>query len=156
MIGPVPQLNEYTCNIIRRRAKFRPALFEGSPTYGVYRTVIRYIVADNQPGTTQLRFPDIELDVERLPEGLKSPVSVKVAFAVDANGEKSNCNADETTDSKYFERDPFLVSLACREVMARYRATSARVSGQPIASIQNATVDFLIPSESAGKQTSSH
>ncbi len=148
-IGPVPQLNGYTCSIIRRRVKFRPATIAGSPAYGVYRTAVRYVVADAPWDISKVSSADFDIHLDRLPSGLTSPRLVKVAFAVDANGQKSFCEADETA-GPLVSRDLSLVAVACDRVMKGYRATAATVAGKPVASVQNASVQFSAPT-SQGK-----
>ena len=140
--GPFPQLNGHTCGIIRRRAKFRPATSGGAAAYGVYRTSISYAVADAPWDTSTVSSADIDVDVMRLPAGVSSPNLVRVAFAVDVNGGKTSCEADGTVGLELVNNHPALVSVACDLIMKDYKATPAKVSGAPVASIQNASVRF--------------
>lgn len=138
-IGPFPQLNEYTCKLIRRRARFRPATIAGLPAYGVYRTTIRYLVADTPRDISKVSSADIDVTLDRLPAELTSPTLVKVAFAVDPNGQKSSCKADGTA-GPFVSRNAALVVVACDRIMKGYQATPAMVSGRPVVSVQNASV----------------
>jgi len=143
--GRVPELNNHTCSIIRRRGKFRPATIAGVATYGVYRMSVRYVVADAPWDTSKVSSADIDVDVNRLPSGVSAPSLVKVSFAVDTNGGKSSCEADETIGLEVANNHPALVTLACDVIMKDYRATPANVSGTPVASVQNASVRFSTP-----------
>ena len=142
MPGPVPQLNAYTCNLIRRRAKFLPARIDGNPSYGVYRTAVFYTVADDDADLVNNSHSDIDVVVKALPEGLKSPVSVAVAFAVDGAGEKSSCDANNGDTSERVVNHPALVGVGCGEVLNTLRVTPVTHSGQPVVSVQNALVEF--------------
>jgi hypothetical protein len=143
-IGTVPQLNDHTCGLIRRRARFRPATIAGVPAYGVYRTKVPYLVADAPRDMPKVSGADIDVQLDRLPAGLTSPKLVKVAFAVDTNGHKSSCEADET-GGRFVSLDPALVAFACDRTMKEYQATAAIVSRQPVVSVQNASVQFTAP-----------
>ena len=141
-VGQVPSLDDYTCGIIQHRAKFRPAEIDGIPTFGVYRTSVMYVVADVPLDTSKVSNPDIDVSLKRLPAGLDSPTLVKVAFTVDASGQKSSCTADGSAGLERVNNHPDLVAVACNQIMEGYRATPAAVAGQPIASVQNALVRF--------------
>jgi hypothetical protein len=142
--GPATALDDHTCKIIRRRGKFRPAQIDGVPTDGVYRTSITYVIADT-PRYSKVSNADIDVDLKRLPAGLKSPTLVKVVFKVDATGTKSLCAADGTEGLERVNNHPALVPIACDQVMKLYRANPATVSGTAVISVQNASVQFSAP-----------
>lgn len=150
--GPVPQLNVYTCKLIRHRAKFRPALIDGVPIAGVYRTVISYAVADRPVEISDKSPADVEVTVDRLPPGMKSPVKVSVAFTVDPTGAKSSCGADQSGRVFRSNNHPALVQIACAEVLEGYRAIPAVNAGQPITSVQNASVRFTASGSAASER----
>jgi hypothetical protein len=139
-----PQLDGHTCGIIRRRAKFRPAQINGAPAYGVYRTRIRYAVAHTPYDLPKIPHADVDVYVDRLPSGLKSPRLVKVAFVVDASGGKSSCAVDHAANLERGDNDPELISIACEQVTKQYPATPASISGSPVVSVQNAVVQFSV------------
>ena len=153
MRGRVPALDAHTCNIIRRRARFRPAQIDGIPTHGVYRTAINYFVSEAAAAPPSPSNADVQVVVNRLPSHLKSPASVKVAFAVDASGAKSSCAADDTANLQIIRNDPALVPLACEQVVEKYRATPAKVEGRPVISVQNALVEFFAQPDRDAKKT---
>jgi hypothetical protein len=151
--GRVPALDVHTCNIIRRRAKFRPAQIDGVPTHGVYRTVINYFVSETAAAPPIPSNADVQVVVNRLPSHLKSPASVKVAFAVDESGAKSSCAADHTADRQIISNDPALVPLACEQVVEKYQATPAKVEGKSAISVQNAIVEFFAQPDGDARKT---
>jgi hypothetical protein len=138
----IADLDKYTCQIFKRRARFGPARIDNVPSYGVYRTVIRWIVTNQSIPPEKPQLADIDLVVERLPAGLKSPVSVAVLFEVSEDGSKSGCAANEAS-GPMVRNDPALVPVACDQIMRQYQATPP-VDGarRPTISVQNALVTF--------------
>jgi hypothetical protein len=144
--GGVPDLNELTCRLIMRRAKFQPARIEGIPSAAVYRTSIMWVVADAPWDTSKAINADVDVAIERLPTGLKSPTFVRVMFAVDTMGSKSSCAADTSKGLQRIENHPALVPVACQQIMEMYRASPATdVTGRPVLSVQSALVRFSAP-----------
>ena len=138
----IPKLDEYTCQIFKRRARFAPARIDNVPSYGVYRTVIRWVVTDQPMPPEKPELADMDLVVQRLPTGLKSPVSVGVLFEVGEDGSKSDCAANESS-GPLVQNDPALIPVACDRIMRQYRATPAlNAVKRPTRSVQNALVTF--------------
>ena len=143
----IPALNEHTCRIIRVRASFRPATLGGVATLGIHRTSVMFAVADAPWDTSRASNPDLDVSLNRLPQGLQSPTLVKVVFAVDPVGAISSCAADGTASfEQRVNNHPDLVNIACDQVVNRLHATPARISGSPVASVQNAVIRFSAPS----------
>ena len=129
----IPKLDAHTCKLLSQRARFRPA---GTPTYAVYRTQIDWWVGDGYPPKTRT-LPDLVLTVSALPPKTKSPAIVRVVFRVDESGQTSDCSAEDK------KGNPTLVKLGCEQLIKSYAATPARtLAGVPVASVQNATVQF--------------
>ena len=148
--GRLPKLDAHTCKIIRRRAKFRPAQIDGRPTHGVFRMTYNYFVTETAALPPTSSYADVQVVVNRLPDGLTSPTLVAVALVVDEHGEKSACAADETGRLKTIKKnDPALVPIACAEILKSYEARPARVAGSPILSVQNALVEFFAAKQSS-------
>ena len=138
----IPALDKHTCQIFKRRARFTPARIDDVPSYGVYRTVIIWAVTNQSMPPEKPELADIDLVVERLPAGLKSPVRVGVLFEVSEDGSKSGCAANEVS-GRMVQNDPALVSVACDQIMRQYRATPAMDAvKRPTRSVQNALVTF--------------
>jgi hypothetical protein len=143
----IADLDKLTCRILLKRARFQPARSaDGLPSYGVYRTAVKWTVADDPWDTSKVSVPDIDITVQRLPKELNSPTLVRVAFAVDPVGGKSSCTAFDAKGLERVVNHPALVAIACRQVLAAYPATPARdASRRPVSSVQNALVRFSVP-----------
>ena len=77
----LPAIDRLTCNLIRRRARVKPATgLDGAPSYGVIRSSTVWAV---NPERHYTRPVDIEMTVTTLPEGEKSPAAIAVVFASD-------------------------------------------------------------------------
>jgi hypothetical protein len=138
------ELDALTCELLRRRAKFLPAhSSDGTPAYGVYRTSIRWVLADQPWDTSKVSNPDMDLSVQKLPAGLSSPVLVRVMFGVDAQGHLSSCMAEPGPTLEHVNNDATLVSVACEQLMQAFNPAPAKdLTGAPLASIQDAEVRF--------------
>src|SRR5947209_6876137 len=76
-----PTLDNYTCSLAARRAKFRP-----SPTYFVERTYVYWWNGDGYPPKSN--YANLVVTVAALPAKLHSPVLVHVLFGVDRSEER--------------------------------------------------------------------
>ena len=132
------KVDELTCRLMIRRARFQPAIgADGRPAFGVYRTAVEYWVGDGRPLSGRSTW-DLGVSVAKLPSGLKSPVDVKIAFAVDAQGKPSAC-VGQKTDSH-----PALVNVACTEFLKSVDLLPAKnKAGVAVSSVQNAIVRFI-------------
>lgn len=130
-------LDARTCSLLKARGRFRPARDdEGKPVTGVFRSLANWVM----PGVTNKRPSRIDLDVElsRLPPGMKSPVELTVSFLVDTEGRISSCRAER---SKAAET---LGEIACSQVHAQIKPEPARdAQGIPVRSVQCAVVAFI-------------
>ena len=109
----VAKLDSYTCWMIRRRARFKPARIDGRPTHGIFRSAITFAVAvDTSFAPPTMGNADIQLVVNQLPARITSPAYVRVSFIVDEGGGKSWCTADETVNREVATNDPVLVPIA--------------------------------------------
>jgi hypothetical protein len=132
------KVDDYTCKLMKRRARFQAAVgADGRPAYGVYRAAIEYWVVGQRPPPGRSTW-DLGVSVAKLPSGLKSPVDVKVAFAVDAQGNSSACVRQKE------ESHPALAKIACAEFLKSAKLSPANdKAGNPVPSVQNATVRFI-------------
>jgi hypothetical protein len=86
---------------------------------------------------------NIEVTVERLPPGLKSPTFVRVKFVVGTDGRTSSCAAAEATGLERVENDPTLLRIACGQIVNGFRATPAKdASGKRVPSLRTALFRF--------------
>jgi hypothetical protein len=136
------KLDEYTCEIIRRRARFQPARGpDGQSAYGIIRTPITWTVNADSPRSPA----DLELTVSRLPKGIKSPAVARLMFAVDERGHPSSCQQEEPPAPAVPALPPELVKIACAELLQSYVAIPAGdASGRPVASVQDARINFSV------------
>ena len=141
------KLDAYTCSLILKRAKFRPATWtDGSPVSGVIRTPVIWAI-DFPPSEAELFgaiVPDMELSVNRLPKGAHSPVGVGLMVAAEADGHVVTCTYYLPPGSKkpkeYF---PELVPIACQQAVASLRVPPpVDADGKPVRSVQTVSVHF--------------
>jgi hypothetical protein len=137
----IAKLDAYTCAIIIKRAKLHPAIWsDGSATYGIIRTAVIYSVNYSNPPPAP---GDIELTVNQLPKGIKSPANAYVMFAVDEAGRPSHCAEEDRVWRPLAGKAPQLIAIACEQVAKSWHAKPAQdASGRPVQSIQNALVKF--------------
>jgi protein TonB len=143
-----PKLDAYTCAIIVRRARFRPATWtDGTPAYGVMRVPVRWAVS-NQPSSSNepsgRTAADVELSVDRLPKGAHKTANVSLQVATDESGHPVTCvevpPLGKPDPKRHF---PQLVPLACKQVMASLILTPPiDAAGKPVRSVQRVSVEF--------------
>jgi hypothetical protein len=137
------RLDGLTCEIVRRRARFEPAHYDGSAAFGAYRTSVSWAVAERPTNFPTASSADLDLVVEGLPAHIKSPSSVRVMFAVDAKGALSSCSAEPGEALERAVNDPALVPVACQQIAETYAAVPATdATGRPTLSVQDALVRF--------------
>lgn len=136
------QIDKYTCDLARRRALFRPAQSDvGTPVYGVYRVPVMWLKIP-YGGAAERPKPwgNLTVRLSPAPKGVHLPATVRVAFAVDANGHISVCR-DEPPSPGIAQNDPTLVPVACDQIRSKFAPAPARDDkGVAVPSVQNATV----------------
>ena len=147
------RLDQLTCRLLMKRARFRPARSaDGAAAYGVYRNYAKWAVSTSPAAPPKVNYPDLDLTVQALPSGVKSPAFVRVMFEVDANGRASSCTAEPAPSLDPISNDPALVPTACEQLMASYKPIAAKDSaGAAIPSVQDALVRFAIANGDAPK-----
>lgn len=132
-------VDRLTCKLVKQRARFKPAIgLDGKPAYGAYRSAATWVITEgSRPDSTPV-FSDIELTINRLPGGVRSPAPVRVMFAVDRQGHASSCAGEGP------EYDAALVKIACAELTKGFTPLPVKtVSGTVVDSVQDATVIFI-------------
>lgn len=131
-----PGLDDLTCHTVLKGGGFWPAKWtDGTAVYDIWRQTFLWAGREKFDYSQPV---DLEIQVDRLPSGLKSPLSLELNFAVDTNGSKSSC------ESPAKDADPALVSIACQQLLTSYPAVPAKDDhGTPVRSIQNAFVSFV-------------
>jgi TonB family protein len=107
-----PPLDRHACGIMKGRARFRPARISGEPAYGIYRTSLSWWVGDGFPPPA-VELPDLDVDVPALPPKVKSPLVVRITYAVDALGRSSGCEAEGKKDNPELVVASFPKWLSC-------------------------------------------
>lgn len=148
-----PHIAAYTCELLGHRAKYRAAQWiDGSAAYGVDRFPIIWAIG----GDPDHFFipPDLDVYVNRLPEGTHSPVYVPVVIAVDSGGAIERCADDEREDpitktlKRHISHDPSLVAAACQQTTSTFKAFPVNgEDGKPVRSVQSALVRFRVRHE---------
>jgi len=133
-----PDLDKATCFLATKRVKFNPARGEsGMPVWGVYRSQALWALPENRLSAPPA--PDLEISLNRLPEGAKEPAAVKLAYAVDVSGNPSSC----TLMPSSLKQPQLLIDLGCKELLKNApRAPVIAPSGQPVAAVKSGAVLF--------------
>jgi hypothetical protein len=116
--------------------RFTPAYGPAGPTYGVYRSQVIWSRPDRDfvqkdPGA------DLEVAVDALPAGTKTPPAVKLVYFVDARGNPSDCTP--YPDNRQPQE---LVNAACSELFAKLPRAPLTVRGQAASAVRTAAVLF--------------
>ena len=141
-------LDTYTCRLIVKRARFRPATWtDGTPVYGVIRVPVSWIVSVAPPSDADaLKWivPDLDVTVNQLPKGARSVVGVILIVAAEADGQIVTCTEQPNPKSaRSRRRYPGLVPIACQQVMASLKVTPpVDESGKAARSVQTVSVRF--------------
>jgi hypothetical protein len=140
----IPQLDDFSCRTLIRRAKFKPARWtDGTSAVGVFRTSVRWAVSDVPFDISNVSKPDLDLSVQSLPGKVHSPELVYIMFSVGTSGELADCSAEPNSVSGRVDSDPTLVEVACEQLSKSYKPTPARDDkGNPVPSVQNGLVRF--------------
>jgi len=130
-------LDRTTCHLATKRVQFTPARGpDGQAVFGVYRTLAVWALPQNNipsnPG------PDLEVNVNRLPDGTAKPPVVKLAYSVDAQGTASSC----TVLPSSLKQPQVLVDLGCKELLSKSSGAVVGPSGQPVTAVKTAAVRF--------------
>lgn len=131
------ELDRQTCFLATKRAKFAPATVDGRLVFGVYRSEAAWALPERSVGTKA--GPDLEVTLNKLPEGTLEPPVVKVAYAVDASGQPSSCVAMPSAR----KQPPVLVELGCRQLLESIgNSPVVSSTGQPVAAVRTGAIKF--------------
>jgi TonB family protein len=136
------ELDETTCSLATFRARFTPARGPGGgPAYGVYRSQAIWVIPeDSLPNTTP--GPDLQVSVNKLPEGTQNPPAVQLAYMVDSQGRVSACSPLKGSPAQPAP----LVDVACRQIASRLTQQPAMTAdGQTVPVVRTAAVLFTAP-----------
>lgn len=129
-------LDDYTCDIIKKRAKFAPVTGEdGKPAYGLYNQIVTWSL--DFPKSYRLQ-PDLELQINHAPPGVSLPLEFKVAYIYEPDGSIHGCRLapEEAAQPKD------LVDVACQSFAEGGKEIVRNSAGQPVEAWTVSTVRF--------------
>ena len=141
-------LDSVTCGIIIRRTKFRPAKWtDGSPVYGVIRLPVSWFVVMSKAEAERLSrkvLPDLEISINKLPDGYKGDARVTLQVAVDDKGKIVGCADYPPPKPKREEINrPQLIPLACKQAAAEMTMAPPMADSVAMRSVQSLSVRFV-------------
>jgi len=133
-----PKVDALACGLILKRGRLEPARWsDGSPVPGVYRFAVSFALENDSDRIDP--FSDIDISVQRLPNGQRSPAYIQVTFGSDEGG-KIRVGGPPMRKKL---PNPLLVSAACGAVEAQWKPfTVLGPDGKPSRSVQNMVVKF--------------
>jgi protein TonB len=131
-------LDTYTCKLVMKRARFKAASdVNGAPMYGVYASYMKWWVGERPPPPPAPFGGDLDLMVDSWPAGIKSPATIRIMFAVDAQGRPSACRSEKADAAAP------LVEIACDQILRRLKPVPAvDRGGAAVSSVQDAEIRF--------------
>ena len=143
------KLDEYTCALIVKRARFSAARWtDGSPAYGLIRVPVSWIATGaplSDEEVLKAFLPSLELSVNQLPKGARSIAGVGLHIAADEKGRILACDQGPPVLSPRKKRFSELIPVACKQVMETLTVPVPRDgAGKPVRSIQNLSVHFKL------------
>lgn len=136
------ELDTKTCFLAQKRARFRSARnSDGQPVWGVYRSEALWALPEHK--LTGGAGPDLEVSVNKLPEGVTEPPAVKLAYAVDPQGQTSQCTVMPTS----LKQPQVLIDIGCKELLSREAGKPViGPAGQAVNAVKTGAVRFRSPS----------
>ena len=131
-------LDRATCFLAMKRVQFRAARGpNGQAAWGTYRSQALWALPEHRIFAPPSA--DLEVSLNQLPNDAKEPPAVKLAYAVDQNGNPSECTLHPTS----LKQPDVLVDLACKELFSRTpREPVIGPSGQPVPAVKTGAVLF--------------
>jgi TonB family protein len=136
------ELDSKTCLLAQKRARFHAAKnSDGQPLWGVYRSEALWALPEHK--LVGDAGPDLEVSINKLPSGVTEPAAVKLAYAVDTQGQTSQCTVMPTS----LRQPRVLVEIGCKELLSREAGKPViGPAGQPVAAVKTGAVRFKSPS----------
>jgi TonB family protein len=134
-------LDKTTCSLASFRARFVPARgSDGESTYGVYRSQAIWVIPENTLSNT-IPGPDLQVSVNKLPDGTIDPPAVQLVYMEDSQGRISACSPLRGS----LAQPTALFDVACREIASRPQQPARDAGGQPVGAVRTAAVLFTTP-----------
>jgi TonB family protein len=133
-------LDKTSCFLATKRAKFRPARnSDGQAVWGTYRTEALWAIPEHRLVASAA--PDVEVSVNALPAGTMQPPAVKLAYAVDTQGNPDLASCTVLPSS--LNQPEVLAEIGCKELLKQTpHAPVIAPSGQPVPAIKTGAVLF--------------
>ncbi len=134
------ELDDATCYLASKRVKFRPARgADGQAVWGVYRSQALWALPEHFISAPPAA--DLEVNVNHLPSDTKQPAAVKLAYAVDAQGNPNPASCTIMPTS--LPQPQVLVQLGCKELLERTpKVPVIGPSGWPVPAVKTGSVLF--------------
>ncbi len=134
-------LDRTTCLLAVKRAKFSPARGpDGARRFGVYRSQAVWAFPERKIEANPA--PDLEVTLNKLPDGTNQPPVVKLAYAVDQQGNTSSC----TVIPSSLYQPSVLVDLGCKQLLQSVEHSPVvGPDGQPVPAVKTGAVRFKSP-----------
>jgi TonB family protein len=134
------ELDSTTCEILRRRAKFRPVQGAGDePLYQVFRTP-PIVWSIGGPSPVPPPVPDVELDLSKAPPGITLPFDVSVSYIVGADGKVTGCKPSRPVTGAATA----LVAVACDPSNLPPTPAVRNNAGKLVDAMNHATLRFTL------------
>jgi len=136
-------LDQATCSIVQRRARFVPARdAKGAAIYGIFRQVINWSLGNLVGGHLE---PELELQINEAPAGVKLPLVMTLSYVSQVDGSASNCRLDSSAPTSSAPPPPqVLVDLACNSIVGGPRDIVRNSHGQPVEANRTMTARFSL------------
>jgi TonB family protein len=135
------ELDTTTCYLAQKRVKFRAARdSDGRAVWGVYRSQAVWAIPDHQLSAPPA--PDLEVMLNKLPDNTTQPAAVKLAYAIDPNGNPSSC----TMMPDSLRQPQVLVDVACKQLLSSAdHKPVLGPDGRPVPAVVTGAVLFKVP-----------
>jgi TonB family protein len=130
-------LDDASCDLVKRRAQFTPATADGTRVYALSRTVITWSL--DTVKSAELG-PEAELQINRAPAGVHLPLQFSVSFLRTPDGSIGGCRISDHSAST----PQILIDLACANAMQLPHTIIRNQKGERVSAIDQEKVEFLL------------
>jgi TonB family protein len=135
-------LDKATCALVTARARFAPGTSsDGKPMYSVFKNTINWRMGSPGPSPND---QELEVTINRAPEGVKLPANVRVSYVSKLDGSTTNCQAYHGQDQSPTPPPQVLVELACRALAQQPPEVIRTSTGQAVEASNTMTVGFSV------------
>lgn len=137
------ELDRTTCYLAQKRVKFQAARnADGQAVWGIYRSQAIWAIPEHRLSAQPA--PDLEVTLNQLPANTVKPAAVKLAYSVDASGNRSSC----TMMPDSLKQPQVLVEVGCKQLLeSQDHKPVLGPSGQPVPAVVTGAVLFKTSEE---------